>query len=84
MNDTTTEPRPQDGRCVRCGWLHLTPDCPIIRRGAATNEQPCADLDFDEVESWLKVEAERRGARYASALRSVVRQPYPLPDGFPS
>jgi hypothetical protein len=83
-NTTTNGEKPQDGRCTRCGWLHLTPDCPIIRHHTPTNEHPSADLDFDEVERWLAEEARKRGPRYALALRVVVRQPYPLPDGFPS
>jgi hypothetical protein len=53
----------------------------VSDRNEPTNERPAADLDFDEVESWLQEEREKRQQRFE---RGVVRQPYRLPGGFPS
>lgn len=53
----------------------------VSDRNEPANERPCADVDFDEVERWLKEEREKRNARFD---RGVVSQPVRIPDGFPS
>jgi len=59
-----------DGRCVRCGWLHLTPDCPriIARPTEPVNEGPCADLSDDDVRTMMREDEERRNRKYDARL----------------